>query len=386
MQGTRDSVRHLRRAGRRGSILAVTTSMLGLVLGATPGLAADNGQVDAQVTVSAAAACIELSTGAVDFGTLALGAENQAGAPGITVTNCGDADATIMASGTDATGTGATWGLVDSGATCADTLGTDGYHLALENQNAATSTTLSTGSKELGTLGAAATVDHVARIWTACPGSSGAGQVMSMSINYLATSVVTPPIVLEPITADQPTADAAAAYLLPPTRDYDVPATCTGDPVIACAGGVPSNPLPQVEVNATNVTTTAAGGDAWNGSATIDVSTLQAIPMTYSGVSCDVTVDSANGAVATLSGTYTMTFQSYPTPGGPTNYIAVGNVNVTGLESADIQLTGGFSCSLASAFISVYIPMFQDQMEAYLAGNVCLAPDAGGFIACPTLP
>jgi hypothetical protein len=386
MQRAITPVRRLRRATRRGSTLAVMTSMLGLALGVTPGLAADNGTVDAQVTVSAAAACIELSTGAVDFGTLALGAENQAGTPGITVTNCGNADATIMASGTNAAGTGASWNLVDSAATCADTLGTDNYHLAIENPGAVTTTTLSTGAKELGTLGAAGTVDHVARISTACPGSSGAGQVMSMSINYLATSVVTPPVVLEPLTADQATADAAAAYLLPPTRDYDVPATCSGDPTIACPGGSPSNPLPQVEVNATNVSTLAAGGGVWNGSATLDASTLQAIPVTYSGISCDISVHSANGSVPTLSATYTLTFQSYPTPGGPTNYIAVGNVNITGLEAADVQLTGGLSCDLLTAFISLYIPMFQNQIEAYLAGNLCGAPDPATFMACPPLP
>jgi spore coat protein U-like protein len=386
MLGARVPTRRHRRRFRRGSLAAVLTSMLGLALGATPGLAADNGTVDATVTVSTAAACIELSTGAVDFGTLALGAENQAGTPGITVTNCGDADATLLASGTEALGASGPWNLVDSAETCADTLGTDNYHLALENQGGMTTTTLSTMSKELGTLGAAGSVDHVARISTACPGSIGAGEIMSMSINYLATAIVAPPIVLVPLTADQTTADAAAAYLLPPTRDYDIPATCVGDPTIACPGGMPSNPLPQVRVNASNVQTSPSIPDTWTGSATVAVSTLQAIPVTYSGVSCSATVDSANGASPTVAGTFTLSFLSYPTPGGTPNYIEVGNVHITGIESADVQLTGGLACDLLSTFSSVFIPLLQAQIESYVAGNLCGDGDPLLFIACPPLP
>jgi len=220
MQGVRVPIRRLRRMTRRGSMVAVLGSMLGLALGATPGLAADSGGVDAQVTVSPAAACIELSTASVDFGTLALGAENQAGAPGITITNCGDADASLMASGTNAFGQGATWNLVDSSATCADTLGLDNYHLALADTTGTPIATLSSENKELGTLLAAGSTDQVARISTACPGSSGAGKVMSMSINYVATTIVAPPIVLESLTADDPTAASAAAFVQALAESY----------------------------------------------------------------------------------------------------------------------------------------------------------------------
>jgi hypothetical protein len=171
---------------RRGAFAAVLTSLLGLLLSTTPGMAADSGTVDAQVEVSSSAACIELSVSSISFGTLALGAEDASGSPTIGVSNCGDADATILASGTDATGTSATWNLVDSAATCANTLGLDNYHLGLATPLSVT--TLSTSNKEVATLAAAASIDHVARISTACPGSSGAGQTMSMQISYLATS------------------------------------------------------------------------------------------------------------------------------------------------------------------------------------------------------
>jgi hypothetical protein len=360
---------------------------LGLLLATTPGMAADNGAVDAQVTVEAAAACIELSTSSISFGTLALGAQDSPGTPGITVTNCGTADATILASGTNATGTGAAWTLVDSAETCADTLGTDNYHLGLATALGASIATLSGTNKEVGTLAGAATVDHVARISTACPGSSGAGQSMSMQINYIATNVVTPPIVLEEIPATQQNADLAAAYIAPAQKDYDTPANCAGSPAVACPGGVPSNPLPQVHIEASNVgTVQVAGTLTWTMSATLDVSTPTGIPVSYLGSECTANVDSALGASPTFQGSGDLNFLAYPDPGGATNYIGVANANISGVETADVSLTGGLTCSLLSTFASTFIPMLEDQIEAYLEGNLCGAPDPDVYMPCPALP
>jgi hypothetical protein len=371
---------------RRVSVMAMTGAMLTVLLGATPGMGADNGTVDAEVTVEAAAACLELSTSAISFGTLALGAENASGTPGITVSNCGEADATILASGSNATGTGAAWNLVDSAATCADTLGTDNYHLGLATPAGASIATLSTSNKELGVLAGAGTADHVARISTACPGSSGAGQTMSMAITYIATNVVVPPIVLEELTADQATAAAAAAFVLPASKDYDVTANCSANSV-ACPGGVPSNPLPQVRVQATNVNAVQVPATLrWTTTATLAVVTLQPIPVTISGVSCDVSVNSANGSVATVAGSADLNFLSYPNPAGTTNFIAVQNASITGVETADLTLTGSFTCQLADAFKSSFIPQLTDQIEAFVQGNICGAPEPAVFMACPPLP
>jgi hypothetical protein len=152
---------------------------------ASGGGGSDTGTVAAQVTVPAAAACLELSTNAIDFGTLALGAEDQPATPAVTVTNCSTASETILASGTDATASGAAWALVGGSATCADSLGLDAYRLGL--QGSAATVGLSTTNTSLGTLAAGATGSHTARIFTACPGSSGAGAVMGLSIVFLAT-------------------------------------------------------------------------------------------------------------------------------------------------------------------------------------------------------
>jgi uncharacterized protein len=154
----------------------------------TANTGADTGGVDAVVSIAAAAACLELSTTSIDFGNLTLGAQDQPATPAITLTNCSSFGEDLFARGTNASGTAAAWNLVDSGATCADTLGLDSYRLNLATAALAAPLGLSTTNKPVQSLTAGDDVDHVARIHTACPGSTGAGVVMSMQIHYLVTA------------------------------------------------------------------------------------------------------------------------------------------------------------------------------------------------------
>jgi hypothetical protein len=144
------------------------------------------GLVSAEVSVPESAACLELSTAAVDFGTLPLGTTGEPATPDITVTNCSGLSGTILARATDATATGAAWTLSDAAATCADTLGLDSYRLGLQSGTAAP-VQLSTTNKTLGTLEATASAAHTALIDTACPGSTGGGTTMTMQIVFVAT-------------------------------------------------------------------------------------------------------------------------------------------------------------------------------------------------------
>lgn len=145
------------------------------------------GTVAAQVDIAASAACVELSTAAIDFGNLSLGAEAAPAAPTITITNCSGVAETLFAAGTDATGVSSSWSLIDSSATCADTLGLDTYRLELVSASLAGPLALSTSNKNVQSLAPAEATEQTARIYTACPGSTGAGRVMTMFINYLVT-------------------------------------------------------------------------------------------------------------------------------------------------------------------------------------------------------
>jgi hypothetical protein len=155
----------------------------------TPG--GDTGVVDASIAMADASICIELSTASVDFGTGEFGQEDVAGSPDIEVTNCGQSSVTLFAKGTDATATGATWDLVKNGATCADTLGTDSYHLRLhEGQTPDVDWVLGTTNTELEDIDGGSIGFFEPSIDTACPGSSGAGLEMQMQIVFTATDPI----------------------------------------------------------------------------------------------------------------------------------------------------------------------------------------------------
>lgn len=376
-----------RRAGTRGFVLALVGALTAMIGSSVPTMAADNGTVDAEVTVARAAACLEVSTGAVDFGTLAPGTADAPGSPQIVVTNCGDGDETLFASGTDAAGTNAAWSLVDSAETCADTLGLDRYHLGLATPAGAAIASLSTANKEVATLAAAGTATHLARISTACPGSSGSGTTLNMQITYLVTNLETPPIVLEELVMGQATADAAADFLLDGTRNVAVTSSCVGDAQVGCVGGVAVQPPPTVQVVGTNIVTTPLTADTWSTTATLAATTPSPIPVTVTLVGqCQLTIDTAAGASPTVQASSQLQFRSYPSPGGPKNHIAISNTTLNGLESSDIQISGSFGCSLLDAVVPLTLDTLTDSLAAQLGTAICGDPNGDSFIQCPPLP
>jgi hypothetical protein len=362
-------------------------ALIATLLGAVPTMAAGSGTVNAQVTVARAAACLELSTSTVSFGTLALGAENQAGTPTIVATNCGDGDETLFASGTNAIGGDATWNLVDSAATCATTLGTDNYHLALATPGGGVLSTLSTSNKSLGTFAAATTATHEARIWTACPGSSGAGTTLGLQINYLVTNEEPPPpVVLEPIPLDQATADTISNLLFGGTRDVTVPTNCASSPSINCPGGAPAATSAQVHVVGSNVVATfAPGANRYDTSATLAVTTLQAIPV---GIpiagDCLLSVNTALGSTPALSVQVQLQWIDHGGT-GQLNVVNVQNVGVNGLEAADISISGNLGCQVANLSLSFMLDLLAQSLADQLGGSICGDPNSDGFIPCPPL-
>ena len=167
-----------------GPFLVGGTSVPSVSITYDPDGGSANGVVDATVTVPTSAACLELSTTSIDFGSVALGATDAPASPTIGVTNCSGSVGLVYARGTDATGLAAAWDLVDSSATCADSLGVDAYHLRLAGQG---TVQLSTENKSLGSIASGATTNQTARLDTACPGSTGGGTTMSFEIRFLAT-------------------------------------------------------------------------------------------------------------------------------------------------------------------------------------------------------
>jgi hypothetical protein len=173
---------------QNGAVAGAQGPAASLTISYTVGGGPAAGTVDATVTMAVSAVCLELSTTAIDFGTRQFGDVGIAADPAITVTNCGIVGESVLARGTDATGSGpTTWTLNDAGSCDGGTLPTDNYSLSLERQDTNETLRLSTTNKPLETLAGQAAIDHLARIDTPCPGSSGGGLVMSMHIVLVAT-------------------------------------------------------------------------------------------------------------------------------------------------------------------------------------------------------
>jgi hypothetical protein len=164
-------------------------ALLAFGIAARSATAADTGQVAADVTLQAETACIELSTTAVSFGTLGFAVDAAPATPDVTITSCSTADIQVNASATDATGTGATWTLVNDGSTCGGSpdLGTDQYRLGITGPGFADGpVSLDKLETSVAGLVPAGTATHTPVIWMPCSGSAGDGQRMEFFINYTA--------------------------------------------------------------------------------------------------------------------------------------------------------------------------------------------------------
>jgi hypothetical protein len=181
---------------RRGAAILVTGLLVSAFGGVAPSLAAEQ-TVSAQVTALSSAACLEVSTTSIDFGTLPFGAAGQLADPPVTITNCATVPGEVLATGTNATGDqGALWGLSDFPDTFCGAGGTMelglGYYILRVDTGPSWIPLNVWYQTEITTLaaGASKTVGH--RIDMPCPGSSGGGQTMTFEITYVAVTEPTP--------------------------------------------------------------------------------------------------------------------------------------------------------------------------------------------------
>lgn len=158
--------------------LGLGLALIGLwVSSAVPMLAADNGTVDAQVTV--ATPCVTVGPG-IDYGTLQFGAP---GGGSSSFTSCSTALEKIYLRGTDAVSTtsSATWQLTStspSGPTCNP--GLNRYLLNAGVQSYAPVLTLS--DQQVADAQPNTTETLYTGLELPCPGSDGAGETMTFSI------------------------------------------------------------------------------------------------------------------------------------------------------------------------------------------------------------
>jgi hypothetical protein len=156
---------------------AVALAVGYFVLSALPASGESSGQVTASVQVEVAAPCITLETTSTSFGTLDFSSPGRdiggPGVPEIGYSNCSPRDERIYVRGSDANGPSGRWALVPlSESLCS---GSDRFHLVF-------GLPLTASDQVLADMPAGGSRSSAAAIQMPCKGSSGAGELMTMSI------------------------------------------------------------------------------------------------------------------------------------------------------------------------------------------------------------
>jgi hypothetical protein len=173
------------------------------------------------------------------------------------------------------------------------------------------------------------------------------------------------------------------------THEIEVPYTCGSDLRINCsAGGVPRNPLPRLLLmrDAVSVAPTAdplVYGVAASGSVVSPAGAANTITVYYNGLDCNVRVNTTAGTSATVQISGTVAF-GRQIPGGPIDRVGITALDVSGVQSADLTVTGEFGlCALAASTLVFMQDFLVNLMQGELRYAACGAPGAPAFLQCP---
>lgn len=174
--------------------------------------------------------------------------------------------------------------------------------------------------------------------------------------------------------------------------NIDIPASCGSDPEICCEGGVAADScgplnidleaqngdLPRLEV------TPIAGSQRIDVTIRTRITSAAPIPVTYSGISCDVSIDTAGGSRDGI--TLTMNLGLPQDPDEQTTRLDVGDVTVD-FQDDDISLDGGILCGLSDALLKgVIIDLLTDNIGSLLGGSLgdqaCVPCESGTTLEC----
>jgi hypothetical protein len=178
-----------------------------------------------------------------------------------------------------------------------------------------------------------------------------------------------------PVTA----ATVQAAVELMTAVPIPVLAQCTGDPTINCVGGTAGAALSIPLTHTTPVVVQTSPGHYTFGT-DLTINSAPAIPFTYTGVSCNITINTTAGTSPTVHLGGTATFASQ-TNNGVLNRLDIAPT-LTGAEDADITVGGGTLCNFGTFFNTMLIDSFVTQFEQ-LGGQLCGAPGPTLFESCP---
>ena len=175
--------------------------------------------------------------------------------------------------------------------------------------------------------------------------------------------------------------------------EFDVPASCGGNPAVCCPGGNPVSPCGPIQIDLM-----ARPGDLprlelrpVQGAARLDVTmrarvrTAMDIPVQIPLVgACGIAIDTTRGATQDLKIDVPLNFRQQAMSG--TTRIEAGNVVIGQLTSDDVRLTGSVGCQLASlglgAFLGTLTSTFSDAIKDAIDGQLCKQCPSGDVAEC----
>ena len=180
------------------------------------------------------------------------------------------------------------------------------------------------------------------------------------------------PVVYEALPENQATAQAGIDFGT--TGSLHISANC---PTINCPNGTPGATI-LVPISRATITVTPTGPRSFSFTAQVGGATTSDIPVNITNVQCGLDVDTSAGSSPTVTFTGTATFVTPPS--GSPNRLDV-TIAASGIEDADLTLTGGTACAALNSSISFVVGALED----YLGGTLhfCGAPGPTLLVECP---
>lgn len=174
-------------------------------------------------------------------------------------------------------------------------------------------------------------------------------------------------------------ATVQAAVDLMTASPIAVPTNCGSSPSINCFGGSAGTALSLPVSHTTPIVVQVSPG-VYTFGTDLTINSATNIPVTYSGVNCGIVLNTTSGTSPTvhLAGTATFTSNSSDNVLNRLDIVPV----LSGVESADIGITGGPLCSFGSIFQAMVVDMMVQNFQS-LGGRLCGTPGPTLLGPCP---
>jgi chitobiase/beta-hexosaminidase-like protein len=179
------------------------------------------------------------------------------------------------------------------------------------------------------------------------------------------------------ILSTPPPTVQAAIDLLTGSRDAVLSANCGGSSSFNCPNGVPQTSTIRITRSAVAVSQNPPG--SYSFSATLSAASLTDIPVTVSGQSCTLRINTTSSSPAIVTGTLTFTSQS---PGGPLNQLSLTGFQISGITGADFSVSGGGFCGLQPWQQAVPV-LLNSALHDRMGNSVCIVQGPALVGPCP---